>query len=49
MEGYVVGLLKIVAVVEDRLKPGVDKGAHPVLPGGYFEGDSDANLDDVRP
>ena len=37
----------ILYVFIDRQKLVVDKEAGPVLPGSYFEGDSDVNLEDL--
>ena len=44
MEGYAVGFIKVVAVVEDKRKLSVDEGAGTVISGGSFEGASDENL-----
>ena len=49
MEGYAIGLLKCVAVVVDRRKPGGDKGAGPVLPVGSIEGAGYGKLEGVGP
>ena len=49
MEGYAIGLLKCVAVVVDRRKPGGDKGSGPVLPDGYIEGAGYGKLEGVGP
>ena len=49
MEGYAVGFSICIAVVVVISITGGDKGAGPVLSGGYFEGDSDGNLEGVGP
>ena len=47
MEGYSIRFLIGVAVVAVIIILGGDKGAGPVLIGGYFEGDSDVKLEGI--
>ena len=49
MEGYDVGFIKGIAVVEGWSKLGGDKGAGPVLSDGSFEGTSDVKFEGIGP
>ena len=49
MEGYYIVLFKSVSVVAYRRKLGGEKGEGPVSHSGYFEGDSDVNIEGVGP